>query len=112
MAGRVLDSVREEEGILLREATKKGVVNIARYFHHETVQIDGQDDDIRSNVRRRLDITRATNYKPEKQMPSLSTSGHRVPCGDGSSSLAGRKRSSAASAHHSHLVNVTTRAPQ
>jgi len=28
---------REEEGELLREATEKDVVNVARYFHHETV---------------------------------------------------------------------------
>jgi hypothetical protein len=33
---------REEEGALLRKATEKGVVNVARYFHHETVQVDGQ----------------------------------------------------------------------
>ncbi|KAK4151065.1 hypothetical protein C8A00DRAFT_45663 [Chaetomidium leptoderma] len=28
---------REEEGELLREATDKGMVNVARYYHHETV---------------------------------------------------------------------------
>lgn len=28
---------REEEGELLREATEKEVVNLARYYHHETV---------------------------------------------------------------------------
>ncbi|KAH6960068.1 hypothetical protein BKA56DRAFT_600408 [Ilyonectria sp. MPI-CAGE-AT-0026] len=30
---------RDEEGELLCEATAKGVVNVARYYHHETVQI-------------------------------------------------------------------------
>ncbi|KAK2922783.1 Argonaute linker 2 domain [Fusarium oxysporum f. sp. vasinfectum] len=57
---------RDEEGELLREATDKGAVNVARYYHHETVQIDGVDDDIRNNVRRGLDITQAANYRPER----------------------------------------------
>jgi hypothetical protein len=61
---------REEEGELLREATEKDVVNVARYFHHETVRVGGQDDDIRTNVRRGLDITKAENYAPRKQQGS------------------------------------------
>ncbi|RYN85705.1 hypothetical protein AA0119_g13200 [Alternaria tenuissima] len=85
---------REEEGELLREATEKGVKNVARYFHHETVRVGGQDDDIRANVRKGLDITKATNYKPEKSMPPPSTTGRRASRRDGSSSAAGRKRSS------------------
>lgn len=28
---------RDEEGELLREVTVKGVVNVAQYYHHETV---------------------------------------------------------------------------
>ena len=85
---------REEEGELLREATEKDVVNVARYFHHETVRVGGQDDDIRTNVRRGLDITKAENYASRKQMPPPSTSGRRASRRDGSSSLAGQKRSS------------------
>ncbi|KAM6505455.1 hypothetical protein FSOLCH5_014671 [Fusarium solani] len=64
---------RDEEGDLLREATAKGVVNMARYYHHETIRIHGTDDDIRSNVRRGLDITRAANYRPERSMPPSIT---------------------------------------
>ena len=41
---------REEEGELLREATEKGVVNVARYYHHETVHVGGSEDDINGNV--------------------------------------------------------------
>ncbi|KAH7124772.1 hypothetical protein EDB81DRAFT_663985, partial [Dactylonectria macrodidyma] len=41
---------RDEEGDLLREATAGGVINMARYYHHETVRIHVTDDDIRSNV--------------------------------------------------------------
>ncbi|KAJ5544154.1 hypothetical protein N7494_005433 [Penicillium frequentans] len=40
---------RDEEGELLQEATDQGVVNVARYYHHETVRIRDQDDDVRSN---------------------------------------------------------------
>ncbi|PVH98640.1 hypothetical protein DM02DRAFT_681826 [Periconia macrospinosa] len=85
---------REEEGELLREATEKGVVNVARYYHHETVCVDGQDDDIRGSVRRGLDITKARNYRPESSMPPPSTAGRRVSRISRSSSVAGRKRSS------------------
>ncbi|KAK8120255.1 hypothetical protein PG999_004375 [Apiospora kogelbergensis] len=53
---------RPEEGELVCEATAKGVVNVARYYHHETVQVRGMDDDIRRNVRKDLDITKAENY--------------------------------------------------
>ncbi|GJC89526.1 hypothetical protein ColLi_12364 [Colletotrichum liriopes] len=53
---------RDVEGELLKEATDKGVVNVARYYHHETVQFDGADDDIRGNVRQGLDIT--TGHQP------------------------------------------------
>lgn len=65
---------REEEGGLLRQATEKGVVNVARYYYHETVRIDGKDDDVRDNIRKGLDVTRAANYKPEGCMlPSSAT---------------------------------------
>ncbi|KAF4993142.1 hypothetical protein FDECE_13498 [Fusarium decemcellulare] len=57
---------RDEEGELLREVTNKGVVNVARYYHQETVQIRGADDDIRNNVRGGLDITQAINYCLER----------------------------------------------
>jgi hypothetical protein len=85
---------REEEGALLREATEKGVRNVARYFHHETVRVGGQDDDIRANVRKGLDITKAMNYMPKRLMPPRNNTGRRASRRDGSSSVAGRKRSS------------------
>ncbi|KAI0570679.1 hypothetical protein Alg215_10901 [Pyrenophora tritici-repentis] len=86
---------REEEGELLREATDKGVMNVARYFHHETVSVGRQDDDICANVRKGLDITKATNYKPENSMPPPITTGRRASRRDrSSSSVGGRKRSS------------------
>jgi len=43
---------RPEEGELIKEATDKGVRNIARYYHHETVQVGGENDDTIKNVRR------------------------------------------------------------
>ncbi|KAH9436058.1 hypothetical protein MCOR02_004967 [Pyricularia oryzae] len=57
---------REKKGDLLQKATAKGVVNVARYYHHYTVQIHGMDDDIRNNVRKGLEITTATNYRPDR----------------------------------------------
>ena len=63
---------RDEEGELLREATEKGVINVARYYHHETVRVNDKDDDILDNVRKGLDITTATNYKLERSMTPLS----------------------------------------
>jgi len=84
---------REEEGELLEAAKSKGVVNVARYFHHQTVRVGGEDDEICTNVRKGLDITKATNYKPEKPMPPPSTSGRRASRGDANNSVAGQKRS-------------------
>ncbi|OTA98042.1 hypothetical protein M426DRAFT_326299 [Hypoxylon sp. CI-4A] len=65
---------REEEGELLREATDQGVIHVARYYHHETVQVGGMDDDIQSNVRKGLDVTTAKNYRSAtSQNTSLAT---------------------------------------
>ncbi|KAF2624368.1 hypothetical protein BU25DRAFT_433594 [Macroventuria anomochaeta] len=83
----------EEEGELLHGATEKGVMNVARYFHHETVRVGGRDDDIHTNVRRGLDITKAKNYAARKPMPPLSTTGYWASQKDGSS-VTGRKQSS------------------
>ncbi|OAA64234.1 Protein kinase-like domain protein [Niveomyces insectorum RCEF 264] len=63
---------RDEEGVLLQEATERGVVNVARYYHHETVQVRGADDDVLGNVRGGLDVTKAENYRPERPMVSSS----------------------------------------
>ncbi|OCL07127.1 hypothetical protein AOQ84DRAFT_398643 [Glonium stellatum] len=84
---------RGEEGELLCEATEKRVVNVARYYHYETVRVGGLNDDI-ENVRRGLDIAKATNYKPESSMPPPSTTGRRISRQSRSSNIAGQKRSS------------------
>ena len=43
---------RGEEGELIQDATSQSVTNIAQYYHHETIQCSGKDDDILGNVRR------------------------------------------------------------
>ena len=59
---------RDEEGGYLREATNSGVVNVTRYYHHETVSVDGKDDTIVDNVQKGLDISKAENaYKVMKK---------------------------------------------
>jgi hypothetical protein len=86
---------REEEGELLREATEKGVVNVARYYHHETVRVGGKDDDVCKNVRKDLEITKATNYNARGSIISPNTSGLHGSTRKGrSASMAGWKRSS------------------
>ena len=68
---------RPEEGELIKEATDKGVKNIARYYHHETVQVDGKNDDTIENVRKGLMRTcRRTKFKQRSSNePNASVSG-------------------------------------
>jgi len=55
---------RDEEGEYLLEAIKSEVNHVARYYHHETVRVGGEDDNIVDNVRKGLDIREAENaYK-------------------------------------------------
>ncbi|KZF22629.1 hypothetical protein L228DRAFT_268018 [Xylona heveae TC161] len=93
---------REEEGVLLREATEKKVRNVARYHYHETVLAGGDIDDV-CNIRKGLDITKATNYIVESQKAadlqrSSPTPSSRSEADRGRSfeipSIIGRKRSS------------------
>ncbi|KAG6241731.1 hypothetical protein E4U24_006016 [Claviceps purpurea] len=65
---------RDEEGDMLLLATRKGVVNVARHYHHETVQVRGMNDDVRACVRRGL--VKATALKPAQ---SDSESASRAP---------------------------------
>jgi Fungal protein kinase len=61
------------------------VVNVARYYHHKTVRVGGQDDDI-FDIRKDLDITKTTNYKTPR------SPGMQIDTGKGRTSS--RKRSS------------------
>ncbi len=84
---------REEEGELLQEATKKNVINVARYYHHETVQVRGVNDDVQNNVRKGLDVTMATNYRlGRSRQPSTMAAVSDSRRGQ-NSSTASRKRS-------------------
>ncbi|KAK5212208.1 hypothetical protein LTR41_002450 [Exophiala xenobiotica] len=62
----------DQEGELLREATEKGVVNVARYYHHETVQVGGVDDDVQNNIRKGLDVSKAANYVSQNRKTDAS----------------------------------------
>jgi hypothetical protein len=81
---------RGEEGEFLHDATEKGVVNVARYYHHETVRIGGKDDDINGNIRKGLGITKATDAF--RQTSATSKAEDTVPA---SSMYGGRSRSTA-----------------
>ncbi|KAJ1335617.1 Fungal protein kinase [Microdochium nivale] len=81
---------REEEGELLKKATEEGVVNVADYYHHETVYVCGQVDDISSNIRGNLNIREAKKYRLIQPGSSSATSISR----EGRSNVAaGKKRS-------------------
>jgi len=75
--------LNEKKKEMLREATEKGVINVARYHHHQTVCVCGNDDDISGNARKGLDVTKASNafrnasanWKTEGMMLPPSTSG-------------------------------------
>jgi hypothetical protein len=84
---------RNEEGELLQEATERGIVNIARYYHYLTVCVGGKVDDIRDNVRGGLDIRTARNYRPERLTLSNNTSAPDAPRKGRNSSRTGIKRS-------------------
>lgn len=79
---------------MLFKATRQGVVNVAQYYHHKTVQVRGTNDDIRSNVRGGLNIMEARNYRPERSVLLPSTSAASAPRKGQSNSTAGVKRSS------------------
>ena len=69
---------RPEEGLLIEEATNRGVENIARYYHHETVRVDGEIDDTLGNIRRgMMEACGRTSFRqnpPKKTGPTASDS--------------------------------------
>ncbi|KAG6264880.1 hypothetical protein E4U48_006137 [Claviceps purpurea] len=74
---------RDHEGEMLLYATRKNVVNVARHYHHETVQIRGMDDDVRQCVRRGLvKATVSTSARSDPQSsggaPSLGLRKRRM----------------------------------
>jgi len=42
--------------------TEKGVINVARYYHHEIVHVSRRKDDVQKNARKGLDGTKAEDY--------------------------------------------------
>ncbi|OJJ75837.1 hypothetical protein ASPBRDRAFT_51544 [Aspergillus brasiliensis CBS 101740] len=62
---------RKDEGLLLREATDKEVVNVARYYYHGTVQVQDKDDDTQGAVRRGLDLKQGRRYRWNSNFATL-----------------------------------------
>ncbi|EER38501.1 conserved hypothetical protein [Histoplasma capsulatum H143] len=81
---------RDEEGKLLYEAAAQGVTHVARYYHHETIRVDGKDDDV-LGIRSGLVIP--TGQKKASSKVTSSRSKSRQPCTD-SSRVSGQKWSS------------------
>ncbi|KAH8435190.1 protein kinase family protein [Aspergillus melleus] len=84
---------RDEEGEILQEVTDKAVVNTARYYYHETVQVGGADDDIRTNIRKGLEVVHATNHRQPRSLFLSSTNAAKIQQ-KGRSSGTGMKRPS------------------
>ncbi|KAG4429575.1 hypothetical protein IFR05_014939, partial [Cadophora sp. M221] len=81
---------REEEGELLREATEKGVVNVARYYHHEIARVLGTDDDTFNDILKH-------KYSWYTKSRSNSTTGLKRSSSQAGAPLPPSKRSSSAS---------------
>ncbi|KAL2801971.1 hypothetical protein BJX63DRAFT_426405 [Aspergillus granulosus] len=84
---------REEEGDLLRTASEAGVVKVARYYHHETLEVGGRVDDVRG-LRKGLDLSQATNYRSTcSEFSRIDTRGASSAASGCSNSSNRRKRS-------------------
>lgn len=99
---------RDEEGELLQEATGKGVTNVARHYFHQTVQIRGDNDDIQSNIRKGLDVTKASNYRQTRltvlsSQSRASSTGSKRSASEIGASLPSGKRSRSGSASPTKL---------
>ncbi|KAL2889855.1 hypothetical protein HOO65_020397 [Ceratocystis lukuohia] len=69
-------SKQKDEGQILQKLTEKGVPHVARYYHHETVHIDGFADSTRDNVRKGLDISKAKPRHLNQEIPMVSSKYH------------------------------------
>ncbi|WVO13559.1 hypothetical protein L204_101180 [Cryptococcus depauperatus] len=64
---------RDHEGELLREATEKGVVHVARHYYHTTVCVGDKVDDVLANIRRGLDLSEAVNSRSGRSKKATDT---------------------------------------
>ncbi|EEH42949.2 uncharacterized protein PADG_07769 [Paracoccidioides brasiliensis Pb18] len=80
---------RTEEGKLLQEAMKSGVKNVARYYHHETVCINGKEDDVLT-IRKGLNIPALNDNKGSSKVKGRRSRSQRGQKSQGST--AGQKR--------------------
>ncbi|KAI1908584.1 hypothetical protein LOZ66_005657 [Ophidiomyces ophidiicola] len=82
---------RDEEGGLLQHAMESGVTNIARYYHHETIQVNKEIDDIqtiRKGLTSSTQLSKQDNNQAglQRSKSSRGRSSHSV--------VLGKKRSS------------------
>jgi len=72
---------------------KKGVVNVAKYYHYKTVCVGSKENNICNNVCKGLDIIKIINYKLEDLMMPLRPAGVKISIRKGQSS-SGKRSSS------------------
>ncbi|TQW01741.1 Protein kinase-like domain [Cordyceps javanica] len=88
---------RPQEGEMVREATEKGVVHVARYYFHTTVRVNNKDDDVSTNVRRGL------------VSPRLGRANTRLPTAGASQSRSGKGH---CSPHAQHARNESSQSSE
>ena len=95
---------RPEEGELIRDATSQSVINIAQYYHHETVQCANKDDDIFGNVRKGMMKECARRNFRQRFNPQTSASEYqkKIASSQTKSGSNSRKRSSSSLTTSSH----------
>ncbi|WVN88935.1 uncharacterized protein L203_106461 [Cryptococcus depauperatus CBS 7841] len=64
---------RDHEGELLREATEKGVIHVARHYYHNTVRVGDKDDDVLANIRQGIDLSKAVPYRLGRSKKATAT---------------------------------------
>ncbi|PSN58875.1 hypothetical protein BS50DRAFT_663036 [Corynespora cassiicola Philippines] len=84
---------RLEEGLLLKEATEAGVKNVARYYHHETVFVGGNMDNVLANVRKGMNDQLGRNPLQRRAAHSVSAMHSATSTASGARGGKGRSRS-------------------
>ncbi|GAP86527.1 putative serine threonine-protein kinase Sgk2 [Rosellinia necatrix] len=88
---------REDEGELLKRATEQEVKNVARYYSHATVCVGDDDDDVQGNIRKGLNVAKASNYGQVRLLRSFqsqaSSTGSKRSAGQVGAPLPPSKRS-------------------
>ena len=84
---------REEKKKLLQKITEKKIVNVARYYYYKTVRVNREIDNIRNNIRKKLDVMQSMNFwSIQYKLSSAASSTVKIERTDYFTSTIGQKR--------------------